>query len=118
MTKYRFFLFFVFVWFFFGQKKKKKNLSAHSPLLKSPPLWHTEEPPAGQSSYHRNNTFLKQTNKQTKSVPPACGKQRNTSEQSLDAHLTICKASTLCHSVWEAGEEVRVYSVHLQVEAR
>lgn len=62
--------------------------SAHSPLLRSPPPWHTEEPPAGQSSYHRSNTFLEQTNRK-ESMPPACGRERNLSEGSLGAHLII-----------------------------
>lgn len=35
-------------------------MSFRSPLLKSPPLWHTEELLAGQSSYHKNNTSLKE----------------------------------------------------------
>lgn len=34
-------------------------MSPHLPLLKSPPLWHIEELLASQSSYRKNNIFLK-----------------------------------------------------------
>lgn len=51
-------------------------MSAGSPLLRSPPPWHTEEPRGGQSSCHRSNTFLEQTNRK-ESTPPPHGKERN-----------------------------------------
>lgn len=64
-------------------------MSPHTPLLKSPPLWHIEELLAGQSSYHKNSIFLKKKKfkNENKWVTHLYNIHRNLTEETLDFGL-------------------------------